>query len=83
MASVSVGDIEERQRFFSDFIEKKDWLPEIYAIGVRNPQGITISPHDDEIYFSSHGPRGGDHIGEVEFGSNYGWKDIAWAGREY
>jgi glucose/arabinose dehydrogenase len=65
------------------FIEKKDWLPEIYAIGVRNPQGIAISPHDDEIYFSSHGPRGGDHIGQVEFGSNYGWKDIAWGGREY
>jgi quinoprotein glucose dehydrogenase len=65
------------------FIEKKDWLPEIYVIGVRNPQGIAISPHDDEIYFSSHGPRGGDHIGQVEFGSNYGWKDIAWGGREY
>ena len=64
-------------------IEKKDWLPEIYVIGVRNPQGIAVSPHDDEIYFSSHGPRGGDHIGEVEFGSNYGWKDIAWGGREY
>ena len=65
------------------FKEKKDWLPEIYVIGVRNPQGIAISPHDDEIYFSSHGPRGGDHIGEVQFGSNYGWKDIAWGGREY
>ena len=65
------------------FIENKDWLPEIYVIGVRNPQGIAISPHDDELYFSSHGPRGGDHIGEVEFGSNYGWKDIAWGGREY
>ncbi|MDA7691762.1 PQQ-dependent sugar dehydrogenase [Methylophilaceae bacterium] len=65
------------------FKEKKDWLPEIYVIGVRNPQGIAISPHDDEIYFSSHGPRGGDHIGEVEFGSNYGWKYIAWGGREY
>ncbi|MBT4183006.1 MAG: PQQ-dependent sugar dehydrogenase, partial [Nitrosomonadales bacterium] len=65
------------------FSERMDWLPEIYLIGVRNPQGITVSPHDDEIYFSSHGPRGGDHIGEVEFGSNYGWKDIAWGGREY
>ena len=52
-------------------------------IGVRNPQGIAISPHDDELYFSNHGPRGGDHIGQVEFGSNYGWKDIAWGGREY
>jgi len=65
------------------FKEKKNWLPEIYVIGVRNPQGIAVSPNDNEIYFSSHGPRGGDHIGEVKFGSNYGWKDIAWGGREY
>jgi|TARA_B110000503_G_scaffold66238_1_gene103883 aldose sugar dehydrogenase len=60
-----------------------DWLPEIYLIGVRNPQGMTISPHDGEAYFSSHGPRGGDHIAKVKAGSNYGWKDIAWGGTEY
>ncbi len=65
------------------FKGKKDWLPEIYLIGVRNPQGIAISPGNNKVYFSSHGPRGGDHIGEVEFASNYGWKDIAWGGREY
>ena len=25
------------------FLNKKDWLPEIYQIGVRNPQGMSIS----------------------------------------
>jgi glucose/arabinose dehydrogenase len=65
------------------FIGKNTWLPEIYAIGVRNPQGMTISPHDGEVYFSNHGPRGGDHIGKVKSGANYGWKDIAWGGTEY
>ena len=65
------------------FIGKDLWLPEIYTIGVRNPQGITISPHDGEFYFSNHGPRGGDHIGKVKSGANYGWKDIAWGGSEY
>ena len=59
------------------------WLPEIYTIGIRNPQGMAISPHDGEVYFSSHGPRGGDHIGKVKLGANYGWKDIAWGGTEY
>ncbi len=44
------------------FKGKKGWMPEIYLIGVRNPQGIAISPDNNEIYFSSHGPRGGDHI---------------------
>jgi len=65
------------------FIGKDAWLPEIYTIGVRNPQGMTISPYDGEVYFSNHGPRGGDHIGKVKSGGNYGWKDIAWGGSEY
>ena len=65
------------------FIGKNTWLPEIYTIGVRNPQGMTISPHDGEVYFSNHGPRGGDHIGKVKAGANYGWKYIAWGGSEY
>jgi glucose/arabinose dehydrogenase len=65
------------------FTGKDSWLPEIYTIGVRNPQGITISPYNKKIIFSNHGPRGGDHIGEVEAGANYGWKDVAWGGTEY
>ena len=62
---------------------KDSWLPEIYTIGVRNPQGMTISPYNNKVYFSNHGPRGGDHIGEVTPGANYGWKDVAWGGTEY
>jgi quinoprotein glucose dehydrogenase len=65
------------------FTGNDSWLPEIYTIGVRNPQGITISPYNNKIIFSNHGPRGGDHIGEVEAGANYGWKDVAWGGTEY
>ena len=40
------------------FINKKDWLPEIYQIGVRNPQGMSLSPFDDKIYLTNHGARG-------------------------
>ena len=74
------GDIPKDNPKFKGNI---DWLPEIYQIGVRNSQGITISPHDGEVYFSNHGPRGGDHIGKVKSGANYGWKHIAWGGSEY
>ena len=28
------------------FISQETWLPEIYQIGVRNPQGMSISPFD-------------------------------------
>ena len=62
---------------------KNYWLPEIFQIGLRNPQGMTISPFDENIYFSQHGPKGGDNIGIVKFAGNYGWKDIAWGGKEY
>ena len=59
------------------------WLPEIYQIGLRNPQGMAISPYNEEVYFAQHGPMGGDHIGKVKYAGNMGWKDIAWGGKEY
>ncbi len=61
----------------------EEWLPEIFQIGLRNPQGMTISPHDGKIFFSQHGPMGGDNLGIVKFAGNSGWKDIAWGGTEY
>ncbi len=61
----------------------ENWLPEIYQIGLRNPQGMTISPLDGKVYFSQHGPMGGDNIGIVKFAGNMGWKNIAWGGKEY
>ena len=64
-------------------VDRPEWLPEIYQIGVRNPQGMAISPRNNDIYFSQHGPRGGDNIGIVKKGGNYGWKHIAWGGTEY
>ncbi len=65
------------------FINKKDWLPEIFQIGVRNPQGLTLSPFDGKIYISNHGAKGGDWFGEVKIGENYGWKILGWGGTNY
>ncbi len=65
------------------FLNKKEWLPEIYQIGVRNPQGLTLSPFDGKIYISNHGAKGGDWFGEVKKGENYGWKIIGWGGKNY
>ncbi len=61
----------------------KKWLPEIYQIGVRNPQGLVVSPFDGKIYISNHGARGGDWFGEVKKGENYGWKILGWGGINY
>ena len=65
------------------FEEKSDWLPEIYQIGVRNPQGLTLSPYDQKIYLSNHGAKGGDWFGEAKKGGNYGWKILGWGGTNY
>jgi len=65
------------------FLNKKNWLPEIYQIGVRNPQGLTLSPFDGKIYISNHGAKGGDWFGEVIMGENYGWKILGWGGTNY
>ena len=65
------------------FEGKSDWLPEIYQIGIRNPQGLTLSPFDGKIYMSNHGARGGDWFGEAKKGENYGWKILGWGGTNY
>ncbi len=65
------------------FKNKKEWKPEIYQIGVRNPQGMALSPFDDKIYITNHGAKGGDWFGEVKYGENYGWKILGWGGTNY
>ncbi len=65
------------------FKDQPFWLPEIFQIGVRNPQGMTVSSFDNKIYISNHGAKGGDWFGEVKKGGNYGWKILGWGGTNY
>ena len=65
------------------FEGKSNWLPEIYQIGVRNPQGLALSPFDKKVYMSNHGAKGGDWFGEAKKSENYGWKILGWGGTNY
>ena len=65
------------------FKNKKKWLPEIFQIGVRNPQGMALSPFDNKIYITNHGAKGGDWFGTANYGENYGWKISGWGGTNY
>jgi glucose/arabinose dehydrogenase len=56
--------------------------PEIYALGFRDIQGVTIHPRTGKLWTSEHGPRGGDEINAVEKGKNYGFPVIGY-GHEY
>ena len=65
------------------YLNRNSWLPEIYQIGLRNPQGLELSHLDDHLYTTNHGARGGDFFGKVFFGGNYGWKILGWGGKNY
>ena len=44
---------------------------------------MSLDPSSNTIYISNHGPKGGDFIGPVIKGTNYGWKRGAWGGINY
>jgi glucose/arabinose dehydrogenase len=58
------------------FIGKPGALPEIWALGLRSPEGMTIDPATGLIWESELGPRGGDEINIIKKGANYGWPVI-------
>ncbi len=51
---------------------QKGALPELWSIGHRNIQGMTVDPQG-RVWASEHGPRGGDEVNLIEGGKNYGW----------
>ena len=56
--------------------------PEIYALGVRNPQGLDWSPGSGRLTITDHGPSGfdgpggDDEVNIVRRGGNYGWPEV-------
>lgn len=64
------------------FINQSGVMPEIYAYGIRNPQGLDINPVTGELWESEFGPRGGDEVNIIRAGKNYGWPTITY-GIEY
>ncbi|WBV55088.1 PQQ-dependent sugar dehydrogenase [Chryseobacterium daecheongense] len=63
------------------FIGKAGFKHEIYAYGIRNPQGLAIDPNGS-LWDVEMGPRGGDEINLIQAGKNYGWGDVTY-GIEY
>jgi glucose/arabinose dehydrogenase len=55
------------------FLGKPGVLPEIWAYGSRNAEGLAIDPRTGRLWADEHGPRGGDELNIVEKGKNYGW----------
>lgn len=63
------------------FIGKAGYKPEIYAFGIRSPQGLALD-EKGQLWDIEMGPRGGDEINLIQPGKNYGWGDVTY-GIEY
>jgi glucose/arabinose dehydrogenase len=55
------------------FVGKPGYLPEIYSLGHRSPQGLAVNPATGAIWENEHGPLGGDELNIILPGKNYGW----------
>ncbi|KAF7598497.1 MAG: hypothetical protein CGU29_13165 [Candidatus Dactylopiibacterium carminicum] len=60
------------------FARDPAWLPEIWTLGHRNPQGMALEPSSGALWLIEHGARGGDEINLLAAGRNYGWPVIAY-----
>ena len=58
------------------------YLPELYAIGFRSPQGLAFHPETGALWENEHGPLGGDELNVVLPGRNYGWPLVTY-GTDY
>lgn len=65
-----------------NFLDSANARKEVWAYGVRNPQGLALNPETGELWESEHGQQGGDEINIIRAGKNYGWPTIAY-GTEY
>ncbi|HVV28699.1 MAG TPA: PQQ-dependent sugar dehydrogenase [Rhizomicrobium sp.] len=57
------------------FLKTPGARPEIWAYGIRSPQGFAWGP-DGTLWETEHGPRGGDELNIIRKGINYGWPVI-------
>ena len=64
------------------FVGKTGYLPEIYSVGHRSPQGLVFHPVTGDLWENEHGPLGGDEINIVRAGKNYGWPLVTY-GKNY
>lgn len=60
------------------FVGNPDVDDRVWALGVRNPQGLHFDPQSGLMFEAEHGPMGGDEVNVIERGLNYGWPHITY-----
>lgn len=60
------------------FNKNPEYLPSIFSLGHRNPQGMAIHPETGQVWATEHGPRGGDELNIIRRGADYGWPNVSY-----
>ena len=64
------------------FLNEPLVAPDVFAFGIRDPEGAAINPKTGELWETEHGPAGGDELNIIRSGRDYGWPVISY-GRQY
>jgi glucose/arabinose dehydrogenase len=51
---------------------------ELFAHGLRDPEGAAFHPATGELWTIEHGPQGGDELNIIRAGRDYGWPDVSY-----
>jgi glucose/arabinose dehydrogenase len=52
--------------------------PDVYAFGIRDPEGLAVNPATGALWEVEHGPAGGDELNIIRSGRDYGWPIISY-----
>ena len=75
-------DAEGRAPADNAFAKTQGARPEIFTLGHRDPDGLTLDKGSGQVWLTEHGPRGGDELNRIQGGRNYGYPTISY-GRQY
>lgn len=59
------------------FVDVAETRGLVWALGVRNAQGLHFDRESGRLFEAEHGPMGGDEVNIIEKGANYGWPDVS------
>jgi aldose sugar dehydrogenase len=64
------------------WLSRSTVLPETWAHGFKDPEGLAVNPQTGDLWIVDHGPQGGDEINIVRPGRDYGWPNVSY-GTQY